>query len=226
MNAVANGFGFIVPTPRTNDFRLGSIVYIDEQGFVRWVGNIFDDDHFKILARQNAIVLNNATTEERHPSCIVAFTTGSMNVQPLPEEDISRQFSFWKSSMISSIVLGNETQAMDPDVKPLCGWLLTRKPRANGPGNAIILGPNLCKVHLDVPMELITQWVRDAPRKATIWTARQRKLFPKHQLLVVLEQWTTPTWMRVSWDKKDCNTTRSALGLLPTGCFLPCRAKR
>ena len=90
MNAVAKGFGFIVPTPRINSFRLGSIVYIDERGVIRWVGNIFDDDHFKSLLKQNAIVSDPSTSEERHPLRTMAFTTGSMRVQPLPEEDLSK----------------------------------------------------------------------------------------------------------------------------------------
>lgn len=99
MNAFANGFGFIVPMPRTSDFRLGSVVYIDEQGVVRWVGHIFDDEHFKSLAHQNAVVLNNSTTEERYPSRTVTFTTGSMSVQPLPEEELSRQVLFLEKLM-------------------------------------------------------------------------------------------------------------------------------
>lgn len=105
---------------------------------------------------------------------------------------------------------------MGADAKPSCGWLLTRNSGADGPGDAIILGPDLRKVDLNISTELITQWVRDAPRKATIWTDKQRKLFPRHRLLVVLERWTTPTWTRVSWDQKNCDITRSALGLLPT----------
>jgi len=115
------------------------------------------------------------------------------------------------------------------EVKTPYGWLVTIKPQERGFGDAIILGPHLRKVRLNLPKDLVIQWVKDAPRKATLWNWRERSLFPKHRLLVVLEEWISPTWCRLRGIGKEgkCDQ-RAALRLVtadddnaPTWQFIP-----
>jgi hypothetical protein len=67
---------------------------------------------------------------------------------------------------------------------------------------------------LNVQEDLVIQWVKDATRQGTLWTAKERKQLPK--LLVVLEEWTCPSWTRISWDTKDKSPGPTAVGLLTT----------
>ena len=103
---------------------------------------------------------------------------------------------------------------MSKVIKPSCGWLLTRNPGANGVGDAIIIGPNLRKARLNLQEELVSHWLEDAPHECTLWTEIGKNRLPK--LLVVLEEWTCPTWTRISWEKKANDPGRSAVGLLTT----------
>jgi hypothetical protein len=103
---------------------------------------------------------------------------------------------------------------MGPEIKPPCAWLITRRPRGKGEGEVIVLGPNLRKIRSTVPKEIIAQWAQDAPKKSTLWTAERRRQFSK--LLIVLEEWTSPTWSRLTWGKEDNEANRTAVGLLPT----------
>lgn len=89
MNAFEHGFGYIVPMPRFWDSQLGSIVYIDDGGVVKWVGDIFEDGHFKTLVHGDIATLKTST-EERHPSLTAAFTVGSMEVKSIPKEQYSK----------------------------------------------------------------------------------------------------------------------------------------
>jgi hypothetical protein len=215
MNAVAHGFGFVIPTPRSISRQLGNVVYIDEGGVVRKVGCIFDDGHFKNLVNQSDTPLDRTTTEEEHLPTTAAFATGSMDVKPLTEGDYSTYLFFLVERLKNrGVVLDNENDPRALQSKASCGWLLTRKPGAQGPGHAIILGPNLQKVRLNVQEKFITQWIKDAPRKATLWTARERKILPK--LFVVLEEWICPSWTRISWGNKNKDPGPTAVGLLMT----------
>jgi len=90
MNAVKNGFGYVVPMPYCFQSQLGGIVYIGEDGVVEWVGYLFDDGHFQSLANTAGIPLEISSTEEPHPGLSVAFATGSIDVEPLSEEDSRR----------------------------------------------------------------------------------------------------------------------------------------
>jgi hypothetical protein len=89
MNAQAEGFGLVIPMPRSAFSHLGKVVYIDERGVVRSVGSLFDDVHFKNLVDQSSQTLDRTTTELHLPSVTVAFTTGGMEVNPLTEEENS-----------------------------------------------------------------------------------------------------------------------------------------
>jgi hypothetical protein len=112
-------------------------------------------------------------------------------------------------------MLDDDELPMDPAIRPRCAWLVTRRPGQKGRGQVMIVGPNLCKITSNIPKEVVAQWVKDAPRKSTLWTrASWKKQLPK--LFVVLEEWTTPTWHRLTWGKHDSKIERSALGLLPT----------
>lgn len=89
MDANAKGYGFVVAMPRFLFSHLGNVVYIDQGGVVRDVGSIFGDDYFKCLASQSTFHLDRTTTEESHPSTLVAFTTGCIDIKPLVDSELS-----------------------------------------------------------------------------------------------------------------------------------------
>jgi hypothetical protein len=215
MNALAYGFGYVIPTPRSTSSQLGNVVYIDDGGVVCEVGSIFDDGHFKNLLNQNSTPPDRTTTEVEYLSTTAVFATGSIDVVSLNEAEYSTCVSFLGGRLSNrSVVLDNEIVPGASPSKASCGWLFTRKTGTHGPGDAITLGPSLRKVRLNLREELVTQWVKDAPRKSTLWTARGRKLLPK--LLVVLDEWTGPSWTRISWGNEDCDPGPTAVGLLMT----------
>lgn len=216
MNAASNGFGIIVPMPRCLYSLLGAIVHIDDAGVVRVVGSISDDLHFKsLLTRRGLPGTLDDTTEEQHVRLTAVFVTGSMDVRPLTKEEASTYSLICGIILrIRALVIDNDSAPMSANIKPSCSWLFTRKPGDNGSGNGIVIGPNLRKVCLNVEKDIINQWVKDAPHKATLWSANQRKRLPK--LVIVLEEWTSPTWTRISWGKKQNIAQRSAIGLIQT----------
>lgn len=110
-------------------------------------------------------------------------------------------------------MVDDDTKPLSQEVKAKSGWLFTRRRGAYGHGVGIVIGPNLRKLRLNLPTEVVLQWVKDAPKKATLWTSTHHRLLPKHRLLVVLEEWTSPTWSRISWDENDDDSEVSALGL-------------
>jgi hypothetical protein len=213
MNAHDHGYGFVVPTPGFSSSQLGTVVYIDEGGVIREIGNIFDDGHFKTLVNRSDSPLNRTTTAEEYLSVAAAFTTGSMDVRALTEEELSTYVYFPGRLKNRSVLLDDENVPETSRSAATCGWLFTRK--NPGPGHAMILGPMLRKVRLNVQEKLVAQWIKDAPRKATFWTTRSRRLLPK--LLVVLEEWTCPSWTRISWKDESLDPGPTAVGLLMSG---------
>jgi len=110
-----------------------------------------------------------------------------------------------------ALVLNTEA-APDPAQTPAtCGWLLSRKNGARGPGDAIIIGPGLRKTRLIMQEDLVTRWIKDAPRNSTLWTPSSRKLLPK--LLFVTEEWSCPSWTRITWGGVDIDPGPTAVGL-------------
>lgn len=212
MDAIAKGFGLIVPMPRYSDSQLGKVVYIDEGGVVRSIGSVFDDSHFQKLLGVSSTPLDHVINEENHPSLTVAFTTGSMEIKPLSEEECSAYVSFLFRVDKRSFILDSLNRPVSTESRPSCGWLITRSTSVNRAGDAIILGPNLRKTWLNIQEDLVAKWVKDAPRKSTLWTSKGRKRLPK--LLVVLEEWTCPSWTRISWGENDNGP--AAVGLLTT----------
>jgi len=99
MNATANGFGLLIPLPSCDGSQLGTIIYIDELGTASVVGNIFDDGHFKALANQQGATLDKSTIEETHKGLTAAFTTGSLDVQPLPADEEEMWVAFSRRSL-------------------------------------------------------------------------------------------------------------------------------
>lgn len=75
----------------------------------------------------------------------------------------------------------------------------------------MVLGPNLTKARLNIHPSIVDRWVKDAPRKTSLWSAKEGRRLPK--LLVVLEEWISPTWTYVASDEKQDNPCSCAVGL-------------
>jgi hypothetical protein len=112
------------------------------------------------------------------------------------------------------IVLDDSIVPQRTDLKVLCGWRFSRIDGTRGLADAIILGPNLTKTRLNIPTNLVEQWVKDVPRKTSLWTAKERQRLPP--MLVVLEEWISPTWTYVASDENVDNPGSSAVGLVRT----------
>ena len=77
----------------------------------------------------------------------------------------------------------------------------------------MILGPGLIKKSLDIPKEVVNQWLLEAPTKSTLWTQRQRRELPS-TLILVLDEWITPTWSYLAYSPGDENPDPCAVGLV------------
>jgi hypothetical protein len=86
MNARENGFGLVVSMPRYFT-QLGDVIYVDEDGVIRLMGNLFDDVYFNDLVKQSVHTLDRTVTEEEHPRLTVALGTGCPEIKPLAEEE-------------------------------------------------------------------------------------------------------------------------------------------
>jgi hypothetical protein len=83
-----------------------------------------------------------------------------------------------------------------------------------GLADTIIMGPNLTKARLNIDRSLVEQWVKEAPLKASLWSAKEKRRLPT--MLVVLEEWISPVWAYVASDEKVANPGSSAAGLVAT----------
>ena len=91
MNAREARFGYVIPRPWLSDSHLGDIAHIDKDGVLRTKGSIFDDTDFKTLVAQSPYTMDRTPIVEEHPSMMVAFTTGCVDVKPLSDEECSRR---------------------------------------------------------------------------------------------------------------------------------------
>lgn len=92
MDARKNGFGFVIPMPHPFYSQLGNVVCFDQQGVLRSMGNIFEDDYFMNLVRHSTGTINQTPSEDGHESLTVAFTTGGMEVKSLGLDECSKYF--------------------------------------------------------------------------------------------------------------------------------------
>jgi hypothetical protein len=58
--------------------------------------------------------------------------------------------------------------------------------------DAIVLGPSIRKARLELDRNLVEKWAKEVPYRKSIISDRLARGEPK--LLVVLEEWITPTW--------------------------------
>jgi hypothetical protein len=86
MDAREKGFGLAVSSPRYFT-ELGDVVYVDDNGVIRSMGNLFDDTYFNQLIEQGAHTLDRTATEDEHPRLTVALGTGCPEIKPLAEEE-------------------------------------------------------------------------------------------------------------------------------------------
>lgn len=88
MDARDQGYGYAIPMPGFDESHLGEVIYIDELGFVRTMGKLSDDGHYRHLADQVQGTSEWTTTIEGHHALTVAFTTGCIEVRPLTEKEV------------------------------------------------------------------------------------------------------------------------------------------
>jgi hypothetical protein len=86
MDAREKGFGMVVPMPRLLT-QLGDVVYVDKEGVIRSMGNVFDDAYFEQLIEQGSHTLDCTAIEEEHPCLTVALGTGCRKIKPLASEE-------------------------------------------------------------------------------------------------------------------------------------------
>ena len=109
------------------------------------------------------------------------------------------------------MILNDEFIPVATERKPSCGWRFTRMDMATGPADAMILGPNIQKTRLNIDRSIIEKWVKHAPRKSKLYWAK--KLRQEPQMLLVLEEWTTPTWSHLAWGIEEYDPGPCWIGL-------------
>ena len=72
----------------------------------------------------------------------------------------------------------------------------------------------MTKTRLTIDRTVVDQWIKDAPRMASLWSSVRQQQLPR--LLLVLEEWTCPTWSRVSWEHDRQDPGPTAVGLVMT----------
>ena len=77
----------------------------------------------------------------------------------------------------------------------------------------MLLGPNLTKTTLNLDRSIVDEWLQGARRKSSLWKRKER--LPN--LLVVLEEWTCPTWVHLEWSAKELDPGPTAVGLVTRG---------
>jgi hypothetical protein len=93
------------------------------------------------------------------------------------------------------------------------GWRIQRQGRFKGPGDAVVIGPNISKTTLEIGKNDVRQWIEKnrhpiAARRGS-WSRRRWPV-----LLVVLEEWRCDTWTHIPYNPSTGTTT---VGLISTG---------
>ena len=185
---------------------------MDEQGVVCSMGNLCNDTYFRQVAAASQQTMDFESTVEELSSLAVVITTGCLEVRPLTAEEIStyqsliRQLNNRRCIVITDTIVPQRTE-----LKASCGWRLGRIYGKRGLADAMMLGPNIRKTRLNIPRALVEEWVRNAPSKTTLWSPREGRRLPK--LLIVLEEWISPSWTYVYSDENGPEPGPSAIGL-------------
>jgi hypothetical protein len=97
-------------------------------------------------------------------------------------------------------------------LKALCGWRFNKVGNGQGLADGIVVGPALTNTKSNIDRSLLEKWAKDAPRMTSLWSNKVRRRLPK--LLVVLEEWTSPTWTYIMSDEDEVDPGSSAVGLV------------
>jgi hypothetical protein len=93
------------------------------------------------------------------------------------------------------------------------GWRIRRQGRFKGPGDAVVVGPNIYKTTLEIDKDEARLWIQKnrhhiAARRGS-WSRRRWPV-----LLVVLEEWRCDTWTHIPYSQSTGTTT---VGLISSG---------
>lgn len=117
-------------------------------------------------------------------------------------------------------MLDDGIEPQPTEFRAICGWRINKVVGIRGLTDAIIVGPNLTKIKLNTSQRLIETWIKMAPRKTSLWSKKVRRDLPK--LLVVLEEWCSPSWTYLLSDENEVDSGSSAIGLvMPTDDAAP-----
>lgn len=111
-----------------------------------------------------------------------------------------------------AIVVDDHIVPQPTNFKARCGWRFEKIEGGQGLADGIIFGPGLTNTKSNVDRSLFEEWARNSPRKTTLWSNKHRRQLPK--LLLVTEEWTSPTWTYVVSAEHERDPGSSAVGLI------------
>lgn len=111
-----------------------------------------------------------------------------------------------------AVVVDDHIVPQPTNFKARCGWRFEKIEGRQGLADGIVVGPGLTNTKSNVDRSLFEEWVSNAQRKTTLWSKKERRRLPK--LLLVTEEWTSPTWTYVMSDEHERDPGSSAVGLI------------
>jgi hypothetical protein len=93
MDAREKGFGLVIPLPFTATSQLGNIVYIDDEGIVEPIGNIFKESLDGVSESSLApcgLALKDSRTTCKHINTSVAITSLGLQGEALTKEECKK----------------------------------------------------------------------------------------------------------------------------------------
>jgi hypothetical protein len=92
MDAREKGFGLVIPLPFTATSQLGNIVYIDDEGIVESIGNIFKEslDGVSESSLAPCGLARDSQRTCKHINASVAITTFGLQGEALTKEDCEK----------------------------------------------------------------------------------------------------------------------------------------
>lgn len=111
-----------------------------------------------------------------------------------------------------AVVLDDSIVPQRTSLKAFCGWRFGKIDNSTGLADGIVVGPGLTYTKSNIDRSHFEKWAYDAPRKTSLWSSKVRRGLPK--LLVVLEEWSSPTWTYIMSDEDGGDHGSSAIGLV------------
>lgn len=226
MDARKAGIGLVIPTPSARFSQLGNVVFVNDDGELVAIANVFDGSSPGLSTRPPAGLtrLQRPTCrDEVHVTGVRAVATKGIQVEPVPREEYEGYCPWFYPLTGTSVGTAAIVTGMPPQIttsRPLYGYIVKRKNRFRGQGDVVIFGPDIIKRSLNLPRSQVESWIRQNYPLIVAIRPKSHK-FKLPVLMVVLEEWISTTWSHLSWGIKDVDSGPTTLGLVEGSASSP-----